>query len=201
MSQAAAGLKRKRDDNEIQHEGRKRRTRADGDNSGTKIEELGRKIAENPLKYYTNVEKLLQMIDLDDANAKENLVTAVTLCKVFSRLIASGHLDQGEDGSQQKRDLSEFCMRQYNNYKTTVVKLLRFASSSQGLPFLHLCWKIFEQDVEVWKSSVWESNSLFSSLLSALAEIPDSNEIRKTFVGEYMSQCHDCCYYSLKYFS
>jgi U3 small nucleolar RNA-associated protein 19 len=201
MSRPGSGPKRKRDDARHQSESRKRRAIQNSDSTSPDPEQLEKSVAEDPSKNRKDVQNLLQMFDFAKPDVKTNLKVGVVLCKVFSRLVASGNLTKDDHGSKQSQALSDWYAREYDGYRRTLVKLLRSASASQRLPILHLCWKVLEQDAELLDKSVWVSDSMFNPLLSAVVEIPDGTDVRNTYVGEYMNQCHDCCYHSLEFFS
>ena len=194
-------MKRKVDEDRPISEGRKRRATQNGDSASIDIEQLGKSITKDPSKNHKGVESLIRIIDLNNPDAKTNLRTGVALCKVFARLVASGDLVKDDHGSKQGQEISQWYLQQYGTYRTVLVKLLRSVSPSHRLPILHLCWRVLEQDAELMGNSVWVSDSIFKPLLSAVLEMPDGTDIRDTYVGEYMIPCHDCCYYSLEYFS
>ncbi|KAF7506620.1 hypothetical protein GJ744_011552 [Endocarpon pusillum] len=201
MSRPHIGKKRKWDDAPSQSQGRKRRTIRSGESSSLDIEQLEKRIAKDPSNNHNDVETLLQMLDLANPDAKLNLRTGIALCKVFSRLIASGHLNKDNHGNNQSQELSAWYVEQYRKYRTTLARLLRSVSAAQRLPLVHLCWKVLEQDAEFLGNKVWVSESMFKPFLSAVVDIPGGTDVRETYVDEYMNQCHDCCYHSLEYFS
>jgi U3 small nucleolar RNA-associated protein 19 len=201
MNRPGNGKKRKLDDDQSQSEGHKRRAVPTGHSSSHDIEQLERRIAENPSKNRKDVETLIQTINLSDPDLKINLKAAVALCKAFSRLVASGTLTKNGNESEQSPKLSGWYIRQYGIYRMALVKLLRSVSASQRLPIVHLCWRVLEQDAEFLDYSVWDSDSMFRPLLHAVVEMPDGTDIRETYVGEYMNACHDCCYHSLEFLS
>lgn len=201
MSQHVAGTKRKRDDAGLNAEGRKRRTTRNSEKAPLDIKQLEQRIAEDPSKNQNDVETLIEMLDLTDLSAKMNLKAGVALCKVFSRLVASGILAKDHQGSKQSQELSDWYSQQYGKYRMALAKLLRSVSAFQRLPLLHLSWRVLEQDAEMLDNTLWVSDSMFKPLLSVVVEIPDGKDIRETYVGEYMNHCHDCCYHSLEHFS
>ena len=201
MSRPHIGKKRKRDDAPSQSQERKRRTIRSGESSSLDIEELEKRIAKDPSKNHNDVETLLQMLDPANSDTKLNLRAGIALCKVFSRLIASGHLNKDNHGNNQSQELSAWYVEQYRNYRMTLARLLRSVSAAQRLSLVHLCWKVLEQDAEFLGNSIWVSESMFKPLLSVVVDIPGGTDVRETYVEEYMNQCHDCCYHSLEYFS
>jgi U3 small nucleolar RNA-associated protein 19 len=201
MSKLGSGLKRKRDNTDTSKETRKRRSTRNDDKASTDIEQLERRIAEDPSNNHKNVEALIQLLDPASLDEKTNVKAGVALCKIFSRLIASGNFTIGENGGKGNREISDLYALQYTKYRKTLIKVLRSVSISQRLALLHLCWRVLEQDAELLDNSIWTSDSVFKPLLSTLAELPDGTDVRESYVGEYMNQCHDCCYYSLQYFS
>ncbi len=201
MIQPGTGSKRKRDERGLQSGCVKRRATRPCESTSPDIEQLERRITEDPSKNHQDVETLLQMLDLAKPSAKKNLKAGVALCKVFSRLVASGNLAKDDQGRKQSQQLSAWFHQKYATYRKTLAKLLRSVPASQRLPIAHLCWRVLEQDAELMDNSVWVTDSMFKPLLSAVIETPDNTDIRNIYVGEYMNHCHDCCYHSLAYFS
>lgn len=201
MIQPVVGIKRKRIDAQAKTEGRKRTVIRNGESASLDIGDLERRLGEDPAKNQKDVETLLGFLDLSNPDAKSNLKVGIILCKVFSRLAASGDLTTDNQGRKQNREMSDWYLQQYGRYRKTLMKLLRSVSAPQRLPIVHVCWKILEVDAELLDNSLWTSESMFKMLLTAVVEISDGIEIREAYVGEYVNQCHDCCYYSLEYFS
>lgn len=199
MSRAGSAIKRKRPAVLPEHGARKRRALQNAEGALPNIEQLEKRIAEDALKSHKDIEKLITMINPDNLNAKTNLKAAVSLCKVFSRLAASGSLSKNDRGTQQNQEMTARFTQQYGIYRRALLDLLRSTSSSQRLSIVHLCWRVLEVDAELLGNSVWVSDSKFRPLLSAVIELPGGADIREAYVGEYMNQCHDCCYYSLEY--
>lgn len=197
----ATGLKRKRIDVQSQNQGRKRRAVRKSDDAPPSIEQLEQRITEDPSKNRKDVDGLLQMLDLARPDARTNLKVGITLCKVFSRLVASGNLTKDSHKSKDGQELCEWYTQELGKYRTILVRLLRSVAATQRLPILHLCWKVLEQDAELLDNSVWMSHSMFKPLLLAVIEDQEGTDIRETFVGEYLNPCHDCCYHSLEYLS
>jgi hypothetical protein len=201
MDRYGINKKRKRDDDPPKSQGHKRSAVPIGKGSLHDIEQLEKRIAENPSKNRKDVETLIQTINLSDCGPKINLKAAIVLYKAFSRLGASGTLSKKGHESEQNHELSGWYYQQYGIYRMALVKLLRSVSASQRLPIVHLCWRVLEQDAELLAHSVWDSESMFEPLLAGVIEIPDGKDIRETYVGEYLNACHDCCYHSLAYLS
>jgi hypothetical protein len=199
MSRAGSAIKRKRPAVLPEHGARKRRALQNAEGAVPNIEQLERRIAEDPLKNHKDIEKLITMINPDNPNAKTNLKAAVSLCKVFSRLAASGSLSKNDRGTQQNQEMTARFTQQYGIYRRALLDLLRSTSSSQRLSIVHLCWRALEVDAELLGNSVWVSDSIFRPLLSAVIELPGGADTREAYAGEYMNRCHDCCYYSLEY--
>lgn len=202
MSRSDIGSKRKRDAVRSQADVRKRRAIEIEDEVVPNLQRIEQGIDEEPTKYRENVEHLIRILDPARPDTKANLKIGISLCKIFSRFVGSEYSKtKNEHRSKQKQEQDDWYLQQYGKYRAQLLKLLRFAPQSQRLPILHLCWKVLEQDAELLDNSTWTSESIFESLLSTLVETPDGTDARKAFVGEYMSQCHDCCYHSLGYLS
>ena len=201
MARPGTGNKRKRDEIRSTTETHKRRATQNGDSTVPDLERIERVVEEKPTEHRQEVEHLIRILDSSHPNTRSNLKIGVSLCRIFSRFIASGNLMKSEDRRKHHPVQHDWYLQRYSNYRTSLVKLLRFASQSQRLPILHLCWKVLEQDGELLDNSIWISDSIFKPLLSAIVDTSDGADIRETFVREYMNQCHDCCYHSLEFFS
>jgi hypothetical protein len=201
MSRPGVGIKRKRDELRSQTEARKRRAIQNNAGAVPDLERIETCIEEEPSKNREEMEHLIRLFDSSHLDAKSNMKIGVSLFKIFSRFVASGYLSKNGGGSKQNQEGHDWYLQQYDKYRAQPVKLLRTVPPTQRFSMLHLCWKVLEQDAELFDNSIWASDSLFKPLLSAVIEIPDGTDVREIFVGEYMDQCHDCCYHSLEHFS
>ena len=202
MSRSGIGSKRKRDDIRPQTDVRKRRAIQNDEDVVSNLERIEQGIEEEPTKYREKVEHLIRILDSASQDTKASLKIGVSLCKIFSRFVGSEYsTGKNEHRGRQNQEQHDWYLQQFRRYRAQLVKLLRLAPQSQQLPILHLCWKVLEQDAELLDKSTWSSDSIFQSLLSTVIGIPNGTDVRETFMGEYLSQCHDCCYHSLEYLS
>jgi U3 small nucleolar RNA-associated protein 19 len=201
MSRIGIALKRKRDNAGPEDKPRKRRVAAEAEGPTGELERLEGRIKEDQARNFRDLETILQKFDLVHPDSKINLQLGVSLCKIFSRLVASGALSNKSIDGQKTQEVSEWYLRQYNNYRRTLATLLESVQPPSRLPLVHLCWKVLELDAELFDNAVWDQQSIFRPFLSTITNVSDGADVQEFYVTEYMNQCHDCCYYSLEYIS
>ena len=118
----------------------------DGENE--RIQQLEDQIAESR-KYYNNIVTLLSMLNGDKSSGKSsNLDVAVSLCRVFCRLLAGGHLNKPDAASEQDLILVAWLRERYQDVQKALISLLRNGENREqvcssrcprrGLPVLRL---------------------------------------------------------------
>ncbi|KAF7714370.1 Uncharacterized protein PECH_001936 [Penicillium ucsense] len=130
----------------------------------SKVQQLEEQIAESR-KYYNNIATLLTMLNADNSAKKPELAVAVSLCRVFSRLMAAGNL------SESSRDAE--------NEKIVVTALT-------------LSMRLMKETVSHFEganSSVW--SGLFRNIIEALVEARDGEEVRGEFLTKFVKEYED----------
>jgi U3 small nucleolar RNA-associated protein 19 len=108
-----------------------------------KIDELEEQIAESR-KYYNNIATLLSMLNTDRLSQHPNLAVAVSLCRVFCRLIAGGNLQEPPKATEQEKILVAWLKERLQDYQRSLVAIVRHADSSSRVRtrqhFLAMWW-------------------------------------------------------------
>jgi hypothetical protein len=94
-----------------------------------KIEELEGQIAESR-KYYNNIATLLSMLNADNLAEQPNLAVAVSLCRVFCRLMAGGNLQEPPKATEQEKILIAWLKERLQEYQRGLLTIVRHADSS-----------------------------------------------------------------------
>lgn len=118
----------------------KRRVVADNDyesaDAMAEILELEDQISQSR-KYYNNIATLISMLNADKPGQEPNLLAAVSLCRVFSRLIAGGNLTDSNRAAENEKIIVAWLKERYQEYQRALLAILREAdaSSQVGIPY------------------------------------------------------------------
>lgn len=110
----------------------KRRAVTKDDDEQGRIQQLEDQIAESR-KYYNNIVTLLSMVNAESETP--HIAVAVSLCRVFCRLIAGGQLNKPEGASEQDQILVAWLKERYQDYQKALVTILRNGDASQQVGF------------------------------------------------------------------
>lgn len=117
--------KRKKESSEPKQQSSKRRVVADEDKEDkNKIQQLEDQITESR-KYYNNIVTLLSLFITEYAAKSPNLTAAVSLCRVFCRLMAGGQLIKSKDASEQDLILVAWLKERYQEYQNGLINILK----------------------------------------------------------------------------
>lgn len=135
----ATGSKKRKSAKESAIPSSKRRAVAEtqSEDEMARIQELEDQISESR-KYYNNIATLISMLNAD---GKPNLAVAVSLCRVFSRLIAVGNLTETSRAAENEKIIVAWLKERCREYQKALVSILREGdpSSQVFLPSKILC--------------------------------------------------------------
>ncbi|KAF9894393.1 hypothetical protein FE257_007896 [Aspergillus nanangensis] len=170
---------------------------ADSDNAMAKVLELEEQISESR-KYYNNIATLLSMLNTDGPVVKPNLAVAVSLCRVFSRLLAGGNLSETERAAENEKIVAAWLRERCREYQRALVTILREADPSSQVTALTLCMRLLSErathihgdDIQVWTSG------LFKNVVEGLIEAKDGEVLRSEFSEKFLKPYEDVRYYT-----
>ena len=146
-----------------------------------------------------NIAILLSMFDLQRPDEPINVILALTLCRVFSRLIAAGCVSDATSISKDDPAPRKWHMQEkYAEYQNSMVKLLQSGGPSMQITALRLIMRILKEEAQHLDNSLWAS-STFKDLLTAILTMRDGGHVRSTYVEEFMNRFRDCAYYILDF--
>ncbi|PGH26800.1 hypothetical protein AJ80_01566 [Polytolypa hystricis UAMH7299] len=187
--------KRKNNGKEPSKASSKRRAVAadDGeDEKENRIQVLEDQIAESR-KYYNNIVTLLSMFDVESPN----LEVALSLCRVFCRLLAGGHLNRPKNASEQDLILVAWLKERYQEYQNILISVLRNGSPSHQGVILSLCMRIIKEHwTHIVGSDVWITG-FFSEVVEGLLEATNGGAVRAEFIEKFMKEYQDVAVYTV----
>lgn len=78
-------------------------------------------------KYYNNIATLISMLNAEEPDRQPNLLAAVSLCRVFARLIAGGNLTDSSRAAENEKIIVAWLKERYQEYQRALLAILRGA--------------------------------------------------------------------------
>ncbi|KAE8386753.1 CBF/Mak21 family-domain-containing protein [Aspergillus alliaceus] len=176
----------------------KRRAIAENDSVDmmAEVSQMEEQIAESR-KHYNNIAKLISMLDVDENAANPNLAVAVSLCRVFSRLIAGGDLTETNRAAENEKIIAAWLKERCREYQKALSAILREGDTSAKLTALTLCMRLVNErathipgeDTQVWLSG------LFKNVVEAVVETSDT-ALRSEFIEKFANAYEDVRFYT-----
>lgn len=107
----------------------------------SKIAELEIQISESR-KYYNNIATLLSMLEVDENAKNPNLAVAISLCRVFSRLIAGGNMTEASRAAENEKVIVAWLKERCQDYQKDLVAIMREGDASAQVCTIRL-WRQF----------------------------------------------------------
>lgn len=95
----------------------------------SKIQDLENQVAESR-KYYNNIATLISMLNVDQSVKKPELAVAVSLCRVFSRLMAAGNLSESSRDAENEKIVVAWLKERCSEYQRALMSIIREADST-----------------------------------------------------------------------
>ncbi|KAL1952545.1 hypothetical protein VTO42DRAFT_4829 [Malbranchea cinnamomea] len=192
----AQSFKKRKKDGEERPATKRRAVSKDADNEKARIQELEDQIAESR-KYYNNIVTLLSMLHAETESPC--MIVAVSLCRVFCRLLAGGHLNKLDGASEQDQILFAWLRERYQDYQQALLLILRNGGAAQQTAALALSMQLIKEhsthligsEVQVW------NNGFFSDVVAAMVEARDGERVRTEFIKKYVKEYHDIAVYTM----
>ncbi|CRG91652.1 putative protein C1604,06c [Talaromyces islandicus] len=201
---SGATKKRKKTSKETANPSSKRRAVASDkiNDEQAKIEELELQISESR-KYYNNIATLISMLNGDESAEQPNLAVAVSLCRVFCRLIAGGDLQKSSKTTEQEQIIVAWLKERLQEYQAALVDIIRYSDPSSQITSLTLCMRIVSvrtTHIPEAENQTW-TTGIFQAAFAALVEAKDGQAVRTEFVEKFLQEYDDVRYYTFQWIS
>ncbi|KAJ5355055.1 uncharacterized protein N7496_012267 [Penicillium cataractarum] len=160
----------------------------------SKVQELENQIAESR-KYYNNIATLISMLNVEPSVKKPELAVAVSLCRVFSRLMAAGNLSESSRDAENEKIVVAWLKERFSEYQRALLSIIREADTTSQVTALTLSMRLVKEyitHIPGADSSIW--SGLFKDIIEALVEAQDGEEVRAEFVSKFMKEYEDIRY-------
>ncbi|ODM21498.1 hypothetical protein SI65_02342 [Aspergillus cristatus] len=191
---AAVSSKKRKSAKDGSSSSKRRAVAADSNEDATmsKITELEIQISESR-KHYNNIATLLSMLDVGENAQNPNLPVAVSLCRVFSRLIAAGNLTESSRADDNEKLIVAWLKERFQEYQKALVTIMREGDASAQVTALTLSMRLVGEQVTHIPSAdsyVW-SSGLFMNVFEAVIEAPEGQALQAEFIEKFVKVYED----------
>jgi U3 small nucleolar RNA-associated protein 19 len=198
---AQSGVKRKRDPTkperrEAKSKSRRKSPSDDGNDPQAEILQLEAQILESR-KHYNNIATLLQLARQPDAETEAPILAVVALCRVFSRLLATGDMVKSTGMGEAEGVVALWLKERYKEFLDV---LLDDFLNSQHPPkqsvALTLLMRLVQEESKQRDYSV--KNGPLMRLVETLLFLPADDPNRDEFAEKYFKQFDDVRYHTFQ---
>ncbi|KAJ5622473.1 hypothetical protein N7528_005705 [Penicillium herquei] len=176
----------------------KRRAVAEDDFAETlsTIEKLENEIAESR-KHYNNIATLISMLNVQTSAKNPELAVAVSLCRVFSRLMAAGNFAESSRAAENEKIVTAWLKERCLEYQRALLSIIREADTTSQITALTLSMRIIKEritHIPGAENAVWSTN--FKAIVEAVIEAQDNQDLQSEFVNKFMKEFEDVRYHA-----
>ncbi|KAJ5766204.1 uncharacterized protein N7511_003820 [Penicillium nucicola] len=160
------------------------------------IQELENQIAESR-KHYNNIATLISMLNVEKSAEKPDLAVAVSLCRVFSRLIAAGNLTESTRAAENEKIIVAWLKERLNEYQSALFAIMREADGTCQITALTLSMRLVKEriaHIPGAESTVWSTG--FKDILQAVVEARNGQDLQSEYVNKFMKEYDEVRYYT-----
>ncbi|KAL4786641.1 CBF/Mak21 family-domain-containing protein [Aspergillus varians] len=162
-----------------------------------RVQQLEDQISESR-KHYNNIATLISMLSDDASGPNPNLSVAVSLCRVFSRLIAGGNLTEPDRAAENEKIVVAWLRERCREYQRLLESIMRESDASSQITALTLAMRLLNErathipgdDTQAWISGI------FRNIFEAVIEARDGQALRSEFLEKFLKPYEDVTYYT-----
>ncbi|KAJ6006737.1 hypothetical protein N7451_004681 [Penicillium sp. IBT 35674x] len=176
----------------------KRRAVAEDDFADTlsTIEKLETEIAEGR-KHYNNIATLISMLNVDKSVKNPDLAVAVSLCRVFSRLMATGTFVESSRAAENEKIVTAWLKERCLEYQRALLVIMREGDTTSQITALTLSMRIIKEritHIPGADNNVWSTS--FKDIVEAVIEAQDGQDLQTEFITKYLKEFEDVRYHA-----
>ncbi|KAF2132877.1 CBF-domain-containing protein [Dothidotthia symphoricarpi CBS 119687] len=201
-SASLAGAKRKRDPSKPERREHKSKSRRKspsdhGDDAQSDILHLEAQILESR-RHYNNIATLLQLAKQPDAENEAPILAVVALCRVFSRLLATGDMVKSKGMGEAEAVIVSWLKERYKDLLDVLLDdFLRSDQPAKQSVALALVMRLVKEESKAQKDYNIKNGPL-SRLVEVLLLLPQDDLNRDEFAEKYFKQFDDVRYHTFQ---
>ncbi|KAF2831312.1 CBF-domain-containing protein [Ophiobolus disseminans] len=196
-----AGVKRKRDPSKPERRESKSKSRRKspsdhGDDPQAEILQLEAQILESR-RHYNNIATLLQLARQPDAENEAPILAVVALCRVFSRLLATGDMVKSKGMGEAEATIAMWLKERYKEFVDVLLNdFLQSDHPPKQSVALTLLMRLVKEESKTQKDYNLKNGPL-SRLVEVLLLLPADDPNRDEFADKYFKQFDDIRFHTL----
>lgn len=175
---------------------RRRSSNEEAEDPNAKILLMEQGILESK-KNYNDIATLLSIASRYEDGEDESTLAAVTLCRIFLRLLAQGSLIAKKGLSEKDSVVVGWLKDQFSQYKTLLQNML--GDEDLAVTALTLCMRTLKAEGEhLYDKEEYTFPQAFLENIVAVLITSDNEDARKAFLESYVEEYDDIRYYTFK---
>ncbi|KAJ4861144.1 CBF/Mak21 family domain-containing protein [Trichoderma breve] len=175
---------------------RRRSSNEEAEDPNAKILLMEQGILESK-KNYNDIATLLSIASRYEDGEDESTLAAVTLCRIFLRLLAQGSLIAKKGLSEKDSVVVGWLKDQFSQYKTLLQNML--GDEDLAVTALTLCMRTLKAEGEhLYDKEEYTFPQAFLESIIAVLITSDNEDARKAFLESYVEEYDDIRYYTFK---
>jgi U3 small nucleolar RNA-associated protein 19 len=200
-----SGVKRKRDASKTERsqgktsksKSRRQSSSAEAEDPHATILELEAQIVESR-RHYNNIATLLQLAKQHESQNETAVLAAVTLCRVFSRLLSGGDMVKSKGMPESEVVIVQWLKERNREYLSVLLEqYLRSENSSTQSVGLTLLMRLVKEESKGQKEYNWKHGPL-SRLVEILLHLPEEGGVVDEFAEKYFKPFDDIRLYTFQ---
>lgn len=148
--------------------------------------------------HYNNIPKLIKLLNSRGSDADISAVSAIALCRVFARLMASGDLERDQATSEKDAVVVMWLKERYVEYKVGLIQLLGLEESAPTALTL-LMRTLKSEGIHLKGGREYNFPTIFlKDIVRTLLSPTTGDSIRAEFNKKYVAEYDDIRYYSFR---
>jgi U3 small nucleolar RNA-associated protein 19 len=149
-------------------------------------------------KHYNNIAKLIFIFKDDTQDPEDSVVAAISLCRVFTRLLAAGKFAFKAGAKEKDLVVTQWLKDRYLEYKEALLDILGEEGISTTV--LTLCMRLLKTEGEhIQNNQEYQFPTLFlTGMLTTLLDPANDEEARKEFSENFIEEYDDIRFYTLE---
>jgi U3 small nucleolar RNA-associated protein 19 len=148
-------------------------------------------------KNYNNITTLIKFLQDDDEDPDNSVVAAISLCRVFTRLMVSGEMTKNQ-GTEKEVVVVSWLKERYSEYKTAILALL--GEEAISTTALTLCMRLLKTEGRhLYSSKEYNFPTKFLiDIVRVLLKSGSDRSARKEFSEKFVEENDDIRFYTLE---
>lgn len=149
-------------------------------------------------KNYNNIATLIKLLESDSEDTEESVLAAISLCRVFTRLMVSGDMSKKQETTEKEAVVMKWLKERYLEYKNGLYMLL----GEEGIAStaLTLCMRLLKTEGEHLSSAqdYHFPTPFLTQMVKTMLKHGSDSDVRKEFSEKFVEEYDDIRFYTLE---